>query len=67
MKLTGIHELSGTQDVSYLHTVLQPQLSDKDAANHFTRLIDDCMRNSESVQANWALHIMGQQLATKQQ
>ena len=63
MKLTGIPELRGTEDLSYLHNVLRPDSTDAEAAEHFYNLIDECRENSDSVQANWALHIIGQQLA----
>ncbi|XP_065178142.1 phosphatidylinositol 4,5-bisphosphate 3-kinase catalytic subunit gamma isoform-like [Sycon ciliatum] len=65
MKLTGIPELRGTEDLSYLHQVLRPESTDTEAERWFSSLIEECRANSDSVQANWALHIIGQQLAAK--
>ncbi|TRY90625.1 hypothetical protein DNTS_003694 [Danionella cerebrum] len=58
MLITGIPELSMSQDMRYLRTALQEDQTEEDARNHFLQQIVLCEQKGWTVQANWWFHIM---------
>lgn len=58
MLLTGIPELSSTQDMRYLREVLQQGHSEEDAKKHFLEQIEICVNDGWKVQANWWIHMV---------
>ncbi len=58
MLLTGIPELSMSQDMLYLRTALQQDQGEEKARNHFLQQIAYCEQKGWTVQANWWFHMM---------
>lgn len=58
MLLTGIPELSMSQDMLYLRTALQQDQGEEEARNHFLQQITLCEQKGWTVQANWWFHMM---------
>ncbi|KPP67960.1 hypothetical protein Z043_113395 [Scleropages formosus] len=58
MMLTGIPELSCTQDMRYLREALQQDQTEEEAFNHFLQQIDICEQLGWTVQANWWIHMV---------
>ncbi|XP_067303388.1 phosphatidylinositol 4,5-bisphosphate 3-kinase catalytic subunit gamma isoform [Pseudorasbora parva] len=58
MLLTGIPELSMSQDMRYLRTALQQDQGEDEARNHFLQQIALCEHKGWTVQANWWFHLM---------
>ncbi|XP_055045163.2 phosphatidylinositol 4,5-bisphosphate 3-kinase catalytic subunit gamma isoform isoform X1 [Misgurnus anguillicaudatus] len=58
MLLTGIPELSTSQDMRYLRTALQQDQTEDEARNHFLQQIALCEQKGWTVQANWWFHMM---------
>ncbi|KAL4655409.1 phosphatidylinositol 4,5-bisphosphate 3-kinase catalytic subunit gamma isoform-like [Arapaima gigas] len=58
MMLTGIPELSCTQDMRYLREALQQEQSEEEAHKHFLQQIDTCEQLGWTVQANWWIHMV---------
>ncbi len=58
MLLTGIPELSMSQDMRYLRTALQQDQGEEEARNHFLQQIALCEQKGWTVQANWWFHMM---------
>ncbi|KAK2885671.1 hypothetical protein Q8A67_016508 [Cirrhinus molitorella] len=58
MLLTGIPELSMSQDMRYLRTALQQEQGEEEARNHFLQQIALCEQKGWTVQANWWFHLM---------
>ncbi|XP_051947750.1 phosphatidylinositol 4,5-bisphosphate 3-kinase catalytic subunit gamma isoform isoform X2 [Xyrauchen texanus] len=58
MLLTGIPELSTSQDMRYLRTALQQDQGEEAARNHFLQQISLCEQKGWTVQANWWFHMM---------
>uniref|UniRef100_A0A671QXJ7 Phosphatidylinositol 4,5-bisphosphate 3-kinase catalytic subunit gamma isoform-like n=1 Tax=Sinocyclocheilus anshuiensis TaxID=1608454 RepID=A0A671QXJ7_9TELE len=58
MLLTGIPELSMSQDMLYLRTALQQDQGEEEARNHFLQQIALCEQKGWTVQANWWFHMM---------
>ncbi|RXN23576.1 phosphatidylinositol 4,5-bisphosphate 3-kinase catalytic subunit gamma isoform-like protein [Labeo rohita] len=58
MLLTGIPELSMSQDMRYLRTALQQDQGEEEARNHFLQQIALCEQKGWTVQANWWFHLM---------
>ncbi|KAA0707024.1 Phosphatidylinositol 4,5-bisphosphate 3-kinase catalytic subunit gamma isoform [Triplophysa tibetana] len=58
MLLTGIPELSTSQDMRYLRTALQQDQVEDEARNHFLQQIALCEQKGWTVQANWWFHMM---------
>jgi len=58
MLLTGIPELSMSQDMLYLRTALQQDQGEEEARNHFLQQIALCEQKGWTVQANWWFHLM---------
>ncbi|XP_021329311.1 phosphatidylinositol 4,5-bisphosphate 3-kinase catalytic subunit gamma isoform [Danio rerio] len=58
MLLTGIPELSMSQDMLYLRTALQQDQSEEEARNHLLQQIALCEHKGWTVQANWWFHLM---------
>uniref|UniRef100_A0A8C1TC15 PI3K/PI4K catalytic domain-containing protein n=1 Tax=Cyprinus carpio TaxID=7962 RepID=A0A8C1TC15_CYPCA len=56
--LTGIPELSMSQDMCYLRTALQQDQGEEEARNHFLQQIALCEQKGWSVKANWWFHMM---------
>uniref|UniRef100_A0A671PU57 Si:rp71-17i16.5 n=1 Tax=Sinocyclocheilus anshuiensis TaxID=1608454 RepID=A0A671PU57_9TELE len=56
--LTGIPELSMSQDMRYLRTALQQDQGEEEARNHFLQQIALCEQKGWTVQANWWFHMM---------
>lgn len=58
MLLTGIPELSATEDMRYLREVLQEEQSEAEAKEHFLQQISECEQLGWTVQANWWIHMV---------
>lgn len=58
MLSTGIPELQTRVDVRYLQTTLCLEVTDQEAAQMFDAEIDQALKDSWSVRANWAAHIL---------
>ncbi|XP_073678770.1 phosphatidylinositol 4,5-bisphosphate 3-kinase catalytic subunit gamma isoform [Garra rufa] len=58
MLLTGIPELSMSQDMRYLRTALQQDQGEEEARNHLLQQIAFCEQKGWTVQANWWFHLM---------
>ncbi|XP_056588424.1 phosphatidylinositol 4,5-bisphosphate 3-kinase catalytic subunit gamma isoform isoform X1 [Triplophysa dalaica] len=58
MLLTGIPELSTSQDMRYLTTALQQDQVEDEARKHFLQQIALCEQKGWTVQANWWFHMM---------
>lgn len=58
MLSTGIPELQTRDDVRYLQTTLCLEVTDQEAAQMFDAEIDQALKDSWSVRANWAAHIL---------
>ncbi|XP_063064026.1 phosphatidylinositol 4,5-bisphosphate 3-kinase catalytic subunit gamma isoform [Engraulis encrasicolus] len=58
MLLTGIPELSTSQDMRYLRTALQEERGEEAARQHFLQQIAICEQLGWTVQANWWFHMV---------
>ncbi|KAL2104125.1 hypothetical protein ACEWY4_000993 [Coilia grayii] len=58
MLLTGIPELSASQDMRYLRTALQEERGEEEARHHFLQQIAICEQLGWTVQANWWFHMV---------
>nr|XP_019944549.1 PREDICTED: phosphatidylinositol 4,5-bisphosphate 3-kinase catalytic subunit gamma isoform-like [Paralichthys olivaceus] len=58
MLLTGIPELSSSEDMRYLREVLQEEQGEAEAKEHFLQQISECEKLGWTVQANWWIHEM---------
>ncbi|XP_062872106.1 phosphatidylinositol 4,5-bisphosphate 3-kinase catalytic subunit gamma isoform [Trichomycterus rosablanca] len=58
MLLTGIPELSTSQDMRYLRNALQQDQNEEEARQHFLQQIALCEQKGWTVQANWWIHLM---------
>ncbi|RXM34968.1 Phosphatidylinositol 4,5-bisphosphate 3-kinase catalytic subunit gamma isoform [Acipenser ruthenus] len=58
MMLTGIPELSSTDDIKYLKEALQLGKDDSSAQEHFLNQISICENQGWTVQANWWIHMV---------
>ncbi|XP_041080817.1 phosphatidylinositol 4,5-bisphosphate 3-kinase catalytic subunit gamma isoform-like [Polyodon spathula] len=58
MMLTGIPELSSTDDIKYLKEALQLGKDDNSAQEHFLNQISICENQGWTVQANWWIHMV---------
>lgn len=58
MLSTGIPELQTRDDVRYLQTTLCLEVTDQEAVQMFDAEIDQALKDSWSVRANWAAHIL---------
>ena len=57
MLSTGIPELRSEDDIQYIRSSLKTELSDEEAAKHFSNLIKESLA-SMSTQLNFAAHII---------
>ncbi|TWW56207.1 Phosphatidylinositol 4,5-bisphosphate 3-kinase catalytic subunit gamma isoform [Takifugu flavidus] len=58
MLLTGIPELSTSEDMRYLRKALQEEQSETEAKEHFLQQIAECEKMGWTVQANWWIHML---------
>ncbi|XP_029457080.1 phosphatidylinositol 4,5-bisphosphate 3-kinase catalytic subunit gamma isoform-like isoform X2 [Rhinatrema bivittatum] len=58
MMLTGIPELTCTEDIQYLKEALAPGQNEESAKEHFLNQIAICESLNWTVQANWWIHLM---------
>uniref|UniRef100_A0A665VWB8 phosphatidylinositol 3-kinase n=1 Tax=Echeneis naucrates TaxID=173247 RepID=A0A665VWB8_ECHNA len=58
MLLTGIPELSASQDMRYLREALQEEQGEAEAKEHFLQQISVCEQLGWTVQANWWIHMV---------
>ncbi|XP_023812142.1 phosphatidylinositol 4,5-bisphosphate 3-kinase catalytic subunit gamma isoform [Oryzias latipes] len=58
MLLTGIPELSTSEDMRYLKEVLQQEQTDAEAKEHFLQQISECQKQGWTVQTNWWIHMV---------
>eukprot|EP00003_Mantamonas_plastica_P025114 TRINITY_DN484_c0_g1_i2.p1 TRINITY_DN484_c0_g1~~TRINITY_DN484_c0_g1_i2.p1 ORF type:complete len:1321 (+),score=469.87 TRINITY_DN484_c0_g1_i2:3-3965(+) len=54
MLSTGIPELQSVEDLDYLHEVFALELTDEEATDRFTQLIDESLENRRIQWNNWA-------------
>ncbi|KAM5138246.1 phosphatidylinositol 4-phosphate 3-kinase C2 domain-containing subunit alpha [Mantella aurantiaca] len=59
---SGLLELSGIQDLKYVHDALQPQASDAEATIFFTRLIESSL-GSVATKFNFFIHNLAQRFS----
>ncbi|CAB1331644.1 unnamed protein product [Coregonus sp. 'balchen'] len=59
MTLSGLPELTGTQDLKYVYDALQPQTTDAEATIFFTRLIESSL-GSVATKFNFFIHNLAQ-------
>ncbi|XP_076019539.1 phosphatidylinositol 4,5-bisphosphate 3-kinase catalytic subunit gamma isoform [Genypterus blacodes] len=57
MLVTGIPELSAAEDMRYLREVLQTEVGENQAREHFLQQIGVCEKQGWQVQANWWIHM----------
>uniref|UniRef100_A0A3Q2QNK6 phosphatidylinositol 3-kinase n=1 Tax=Fundulus heteroclitus TaxID=8078 RepID=A0A3Q2QNK6_FUNHE len=58
MLLTGIPELSASEDMRYLREALQEDQNEAEAKEHFLQQIAECEQLGWTVQANWWIHMV---------
>ncbi|XP_076840304.1 phosphatidylinositol 4,5-bisphosphate 3-kinase catalytic subunit gamma isoform [Brachyhypopomus gauderio] len=58
MMLTGIPELSTSDDMRYLREALQQDHGEEQARQHFLNQISVCEQKGWTVQANWWIHLV---------
>ncbi|MBN3302076.1 PK3CG kinase, partial [Amia calva] len=58
MTLTGIPELSCSEDILYLKEALQVERDEGSAREHFLQQINICEQLGWTVQANWWIHLL---------
>uniref|UniRef100_A0A8C2IYS5 Phosphatidylinositol 4-phosphate 3-kinase C2 domain-containing subunit alpha n=1 Tax=Cyprinus carpio TaxID=7962 RepID=A0A8C2IYS5_CYPCA len=59
LSLSGLPELTGVQDLKYVHDALQPQTTDAEATIFFTRLIESSL-GSVATKFNFFIHNLAQ-------
>ncbi|KAM3919087.1 phosphatidylinositol 4-phosphate 3-kinase C2 domain-containing subunit alpha [Leptodactylus fuscus] len=62
MLSSGLPELTGAQDLKYVHDALQPQASDAEATIFFTRLIESSL-GSVATKFNFFIHNLAQRFS----